>query len=141
MDYTSDFLFLLCSGAELFSSPVNFSVVTLGLSVSMQRGGDPGSAHFFPSHGFPLPLSVPLRPPGNSPKEKSKIFQIILTKYGLNERRGKVVWFSTAKKMGNGGARAGRGSSLQIFESLQQRVESVNYLGFVSGLQQVRGGG
>lgn len=31
------------------------------------------------------------------------------------------------------------GSSLQIFESLQQRVESLNCLGFVSGLQQVRG--
>lgn len=51
------------------------------------------------------------------------------------------MWFNVAKKMGNRGSRAGCGSSLQIFESLQQRAESVNYLGFVSGLQQVRGSG
>lgn len=35
-----------------------------------------------------------------------------------------------SKKTRNGGARARHGSNLQIFERLQQRVESVNYLGF-----------
>lgn len=99
-------LLLLCSGAERFSSPVNFSVpVMLGLLASMQRGANTGCAHFFPSRGFPLPLSVPLRPPGNCPKENSKIVKMIFKKYGLNEKSGRVVWFSSAKKTGNGGAR------------------------------------
>lgn len=101
-------LLLLCFGAEPFSSPVNFSVPVMpDLSVSMQRDANSGCAHFFPSHGFPPPLSVPLRPPGNSPKENSKTVKIVLTKYGLNERSGRVVWSSAAKKTGNGGARAG----------------------------------
>lgn len=135
-------LLLLCSGAEPFSSPVNFSVPVMpGLLVSMHRSANPGCAHSFPTHGFPPPLSVPLRPPGNSPKENSKIVKMILKKYDLNERSGKILWFSATKKMGNGGARAGCGSNLQSFESLQQRIESVNYLGFFSGLQQVRGSG
>lgn len=90
-------LLLLCSRAEPFSSPVNFSIpIMLGLLVGTQRGTNPGCARFFPSHGFPLPPSVPLRPPGNSPKENSKIVKMMLTKYGLNEKSGRVVWFGTA---------------------------------------------
>lgn len=110
---------------------MNFSVPVMpGLLVSMQRSANPGHAHSFPTCDFPLPLSVPLRPPGNSPKENSKIVKTILKKYGLNERSGRVLWFSAAKKTGNGGARVGCGSNLQSFESLQQRIESVNYVGF-----------
>jgi len=46
----------------------------------MQRGTIPGYARFFPPLGLPLRLSLPLRPPGDNPKENSKTGKRIFKK-------------------------------------------------------------
>lgn len=88
----------------------------------MQRGASTGCHYFFPPLGPPLLLSLLLKPSGDSPKENSKTGKRIKKKYGLNEKSERAGWFSAAKKMRNGAARAEHGSNLQIFESLQQRL-------------------